>query len=90
MAIDVHAVEELVLGLGPLPLRGDHRDRVAGGGKGGRLRPDAAVEGNWQVLHDDQDPPPRSGAGGTVVRFGCMVPGYRASPLAGLPCAAAQ
>ena len=59
VAVDVDAVEDLVVGVEALALRRDHRDGVAGGGERRRLEPDPAVEGHRQVLDDDQHPAPR-------------------------------
>ena len=54
VAVDRHPVDDLV-GAGVLPARADHGDVVAGVAKGPALEPDPPVEGDGQVLDDDQD-----------------------------------
>ena len=54
--IDVDALEPLPRGVQSLHLGTDHADPVAGALQRGRLHPDPAVEGDRQVLDEDQDP----------------------------------
>ena len=76
--IDAYTFEDLELGLESPPGRTDHGDRPAGALQGRRLHPDPAVEGDRQVLDDEEDATRRCRGthGPRVVRLG-VLPGRR-------------
>ena len=55
VAVNVNALEFLVLGGVALAGDADHADRVSGVTQGGRLHPDAPIKRHGQVLDHDQD-----------------------------------
>ena len=56
VAIDVDAFDDFVTGFVAFGLRTYNGNERASAGQRQRFLPDAAIERNWQVLDDDEDP----------------------------------
>src|SRR5690606_13176314 len=60
MTVDGDALDFLETLLAAFAFRAYDGDPIAGRRERARFLPDAPIERAWQVLHDDEDPPPRA------------------------------